>query len=60
VLATRSEVFENMVLRRIFRTKMGLYEPDWPQGAPSLLDSEYWVFFRGKVARAWCSPPTHL
>jgi len=24
-LAARSEVFENMVMRRIFRTKMGLY-----------------------------------
>jgi hypothetical protein len=86
VLAARPKVFENRVLWRIFRPKMGLavcivsiatcrkldswgikswwewdflYWPDWPQGAPSLLYSEYWVFSRGKVTGAWCyHPPT--
>jgi len=28
--------------------------PDWPWFPPSLIYSGYWIFPRGKAARAWC------
>lgn len=38
-----------------------LYWPDWPQGAPNPLYSEYWVFSEGKVASSWFyHPPTSI